>query len=226
MKKIVYSKEGLCNRLRVIFTWRAMETSPWAFVWTPHIECPARFDELFQPIPGVEMIAADKPGHVDVKGWHAHPKWSDNGTFLYDGLLPSEAVAIEAKRQIDELGGPGNYLSIHFRSTDLANRANTKPETQINFLNDCPRNLPIWLATDCKQSQEIFKKEFGSRIVCREIVPSKALRQTTVQEALADIYACMMARHHAGMWQSSFSAFIVHNRHRTTWRKRLEILGF
>jgi hypothetical protein len=212
-----------------MFTWRqCAEHGGWVFLWQKNAACPAEYEELFEPVSGVEVTRVlDSRANV-VDSWHTHPDWKDPGGFLYQGLRPKPAVAAEVARWVGSLGGAGNYLSIHHRGTDLTQRMqkqgmkNTPPERQMEFLDQCPPDLPIWLATDDAATQDKFMARYGERMRFQEFGPASGKRQTGMSHALVDAYVCMLAKHHAGCWKSSFSAFIRHHRSRVS---RAEIMS-
>ena len=63
---------GLSNRIRVVVSYLALAwlsgCSNARFYWVPHSDCPSRFDELFEPIPGVSIL--DKPPPSGVPRTH------------------------------------------------------------------------------------------------------------------------------------------------------------
>ena len=78
----------------------------------------------------------------------------------------------------------------------------------MNFIDKCPSTMKIYIATDNKDTQDIFINKYKDRIIIKKIVPSNELRQTSLQDAVVDIYICAGANYFLGSNGSSFSDLI------------------
>jgi hypothetical protein len=68
--------------------------------------------------------------------------------------------------------------------------------------------MKIYIATDNKDTQDIFINKYNDRLIIKKIIPSKNLRQTSVQDAVVDIYICAGAKYFMGSIGSSFTDLI------------------
>jgi hypothetical protein len=78
----------------------------------------------------------------------------------------------------------------------------------MNFIDQYNSNIKIYIATDNKETQDIFIKKYNNRIIIKKIKPSEKLRQTSVQDAVVDIYMCAGATYFMGSYGSSFTDLI------------------
>ena len=140
---IVATFGGLCNRLRVIFSWAAVGVHD--FVWEPDGEiCGARFGDVFEPLPGITI--RDSGPHdlrtLDVAP-RIHPDWVNR----YRELRLRGELMI---RQTLLMPKPP-YSAMHVRRTDAISNAHlygnfTSDEQFAAWLTTA---LPdVWLATD------------------------------------------------------------------------------
>ena len=137
----VKANGGLGNKLRVLLSYREVVVvdgdGHLVVVWANGEDCPARFDQLFEPIPGVTVVDATEPNldktlrHIGVtqikNAMATHPiiasSKSDREAKMYLQLQPiaaiSSAIAECVARCRDESVG-GHYIAVHVRRTDHA----------------------------------------------------------------------------------------------------------
>jgi len=108
------------------------------------------------------------------------------------------------------------FISVHIRRTDHwgSGIANTEiphaDEIFASFMDAHPE-YRIHLATDNAETQSFFKRRFGPRLASLvPIAKSGAMRQTSLREAVVDLFTCVAADGpFKGSWQSSFSDTIA-----------------
>jgi hypothetical protein len=104
-----------------------------------------------------------------------------------------------------------NYIACHIRKTDALQHPlylkNTKDDNDyINFINSFNTSYNIYIATDCRDTQKKFIDMYKDRMVYKKINNNNynnSIRQTSVQDAIVDIYVCANAKY----FMKSFGSF-------------------
>lgn len=109
-----------------------------------------------------------------------------------------------------------NYIACHIRRTDALKHGDYKKhikqdEEYIDFIDQYPTNLKIYIATDCRKTQQKFFDLYGDRLVYKKIEDNTNLRQTSLQDAVKDMYVCAGATYFLRS-VGSFSDTIEHLR--------------
>lgn len=217
MTLVIMPEGGLCNMLRVIFSWyaKAKKASRELIVcWVISDACPGFFLDYFEPVPGIRFIKGYNPGaKYDYQGCGVLKEF--NHPSMYVALKPKAHIQAKVNANIAELGASGTgFIAIHARRTDhikdaMANNKFTSDATFFEFLDKQPLGTNIYTSTDNLETQEIYKARYGNRIkVIKWITPRRALRQTDLQDAIVDIYTCVSANAFLGSGWSSFSDLI------------------
>jgi hypothetical protein len=114
----------------------------------------------------------------------------------------------------------GKYVSVHIRRTDhieLAKSQNLYTEEQkyIDFLNE-NKEYNIYIATDNLETQSYFYNLFKERIKSIKFINSDKikLRQTSLEEAIIDLYICVYSHKFMGTPYSSYTDTILSIRDR------------
>jgi len=194
---IVSAIGGLCNRLRVVLSYRAVGVSQ--FVWGRDAEiCGGYFLDVFEPLAGVEWldegasVTTFDPCRDAPSGWER----AYQELVLRDGM-PS-------------LARP--YSAVHIRRTDHVGLAKsmgryTSDDDFRGWLKVAPG--PIYIATDNRHTQLVFRdyvRTLGKwSLFYNEIPASEEQRHTTFRHAAVDLFACAGAEHFMGSGESSFS---------------------
>jgi len=205
---------GLCNRLRATLSCVHLARSlqvPLVVCWTDDEVCPGVFEDYFQTLPGVTFIPAPpRPGFQ----FDFDELWDVLDGFLPDWTILKLNDRMEAKLRDTIAGVPKGYAASHIRKTDhtalftksLADRG-IVPKTDEGYISFARRHKSIWLAADCQETQNMMKS-FDFEVHCLPIEPSSQLRQTSIEQAILDLYMCVRATAFLGSTWSSFTQTI------------------
>lgn len=113
---------GVDNRLRVMVSYIAYAwiagCADVRFYWLADRNCPALFDDLFEPIPGVAVLSSEPPKDVWISCYSVNPKGpSELSTFALRILRPRPAILAQVADLRKTLGE--HYIAVHVRRTDL-----------------------------------------------------------------------------------------------------------
>lgn len=190
----VYADMGLSNKLEVLLSYLSKankEGKKLRILWEKNEHCPDDFSNLFEPIPNVEIIYTNAE--------------NDYNTFLrLNSDFESEKLAklLKPKKEIQDnidkmisllQENNKDYISCHIRRTDGINP--TPDNDFISFINKYPTNLKIYIATDCRITQEKYIKLYGNRLVYKKIEENNNFRQTSLQDAVVDMYVAAGAKY-------------------------------
>lgn len=211
---IVYSWAGLCNRLRVLFSYLLIankNNDKLTMIWEKNRACPGYFLDYFKPIENVEF-SEKVPEIIDFKTNGQHKK--TRKLFIYKKLLLKDELKDKINKNKNILG---DFIAVQIRRTDTIStpwkRESYIPdEDYINFLNKYPDHN-IYIATDNYNTQNKFYNLFKDRIKVINLInkPKKyvpAIRQTTIEETIIDIYMCVNSKHFMGSPYSSVTTLI------------------
>ena len=206
----IYPTGGLCNRLRVIFSYYEYAksiNSELNVIWIPTSDCPGNFLDYFESNQHINFINNITPS-IYYQGCSTHPNFKPNYEYLKLKLY-LEKIVID---KLDILNK--NYISVHIRRTDhiqLAkyNNRYTDDEEFINFLDKSDNNKNIYIAADNEITYNKFKKKYQNRIkIDYHKTNNNSLRKTSLQDAIIDIYICVYSDDFMGSGWSSFSGLI------------------
>jgi len=201
----VIALAGLCNKLQVLLSYlykANKEGKKLKLYWNKTEDCPDEFDNLFESIPNVDIQ------YIQVKDWEPnnysdYQNWDkENEDYIKDNyyllLKPIPSIQNEINSIKEQLGE--EYIACHIRRTDALTSSGYKDnikndEEYINFINQYPKDLKIYIATDCRNTQKKFIDIYGDRMVYKKIEDNNNLRQTSLQDAVKDIYVCVGAKY-------------------------------
>jgi len=219
MVVVIEPTEGLCNRLRVVFSYYryARERNlPLVVYWHPSPECDGFFLDYFEPLPGATFHREppSKGTVVDYHGYEWHPDYNPYSIYLYKGLCLNARMQQALDHLWTRLGNPETMVAVHVRRTDHTSHAlrhgqYTTDEAFFRFVDKHPDHR-ILLATDNAATQQTFFQRYGRhRVRCPTLIQqTHQLRQTSVYVAVLDLFACVEAAHFKGSGWSSFSDLI------------------
>jgi hypothetical protein len=182
---------GLCNYLRVIFSWLATARATGdklTVVWEKTASCNGYFEEIFEPVKDLTVVH-----------WTTKP-------LNYEGCMPcgdySLVKELVPKRQLHIIKWP---VAIHVRGTDFG-----EPDLAPFFRFIEEQEFAVYLATDDNVIQRQLLDKYPNKIRVMEIIKeSTALRLTTLSAAVTDIYTCVAADKFLGTKNSSFTDIIT-----------------
>lgn len=221
---VIIPKYGLCNYLRVIFSWNLYAKSidkKLIVLWNITQDCPGFFLDYFKPIKNVKILKdydIESYETIDYEGCMWHPDYDPFKMFIYEGLKPLPYInkIINIKKKIFE----GNcYTAVHIRRTDHVNLAKrngqfTTDKEFIDYISESECN-GLYIATDNKVTYDYFKEKFPGKIIIKKYhrrKESRGLRYTSMLDAVLDIYMCVNSDEFMGSGYSSFSELIYHLR--------------
>lgn len=219
---IIEPTGGLCNRLRVLFSYYKLAESKQQqlhVIWTPNEECPGHFLDYFETIKNVSFIQYNKKlkPFIMYKGCQWHPQYNPYQQFIYKSLRLNKKLKQEIDNRIHKL--ENNYVAVHIRRTDhiqLAKQRNvyTCDDEFEYFINDYKN---VYIATDNVITYTKFSKKYKDRIKFPyHQHNTKHLRHTTLHDSIIDLFMCIHASHFKGSGYSSFSDFINQMRSKNT----------
>jgi hypothetical protein len=215
---IIFPIGGLCNRLRVIFSYFQYckeINKKLIVVWKNDDKCNGFFLNYFKPVNGIKFIQYGLKkneqaymGRIDYYGLREHP---NNYKNIYNDLTLLDNLQKKVETIKNKLN---KYISIHIRRTDLNNmlvkfNLNFTDDTEfIDFINK-NKNYNLYIATDNRKTQDKYYKLFKDKIkIIKFIEESDKHRQTTLEQAIIDIFACIYSNKFKGTIGSSFSNLV------------------
>lgn len=212
---LVFTAGGLCNRLRVIFSYyrEAREKNvELTVLWETSKYCPGHFLEYFSPVPGITYIDTPPSDRApDYSGVYVNPNYPEPDYSLLQ-LLPYLQHRVFMRRQ-----AVGRYVAVHVRRTDhikLARRKNqyTSNAEFFRFIYSRIKTGAVdnvYVATDDADTYRMFQKRYGPAIKFEYHAPTYAIRQTSLADSITDLYMCVYADEFMGSRYSSFSDLIA-----------------
>jgi len=201
---------GLCNYLRVIFSYlsKAKKLSEkLTVIWIKTEHCPSYFNNYFEEIENVTFSYNNNHNlKIDYQGFDIHNEFPPDYSQLK--LLPKMLEILEQKQKI-----LGDFIAVHIRRTDHIRDAKavslyTSDEDFINFINKEIENKNLYIATDNLVTYNYFKQKYDKQVKFDYHNVTKRLRQTSLHDAIIDLYMCVYANKFMGSGWSSFSVLI------------------
>ena len=231
------AKSGLCNRLRTVLSYSlvaAESDSLLTVVWRPSDECPGGFLEHFEPpTPRVRFVTEwsgdeSDANIIEANDYHESVRHFPAREALSWALLKPRPAVLDAvsanvaacRSSVSSGAGEGNggaFIAIHVRRTDHYAIAMRRHVSDGEFFRYCDHHSipsssppPIFLATDCAETQRAFRQRYGRRCVVGGHAIGQAaafggLRQTALLASVVDLLTCGRAERFKGSRYSSFS---------------------
>lgn len=205
---------GLCNRLRVICSYyaEAKKRGCKLFIkWVPCSACPAQFNDLFV-IPQLDDIFINPNINFPANTISTFSIYkSDNNEWIsyFDSLfVPREHIKNKIDGVINLMGNKFNAL--HIRHTDHNNVYEKDPEYLQYIETDEPMN--IYVASDNQTSLNTIKNIKGYLVFSSSSFNPHGIRQTSIEDAIVDLWVCQQSYKFCGTYWSSFTDMIIFNR--------------
>jgi hypothetical protein len=201
---------GLASRLKVLLSWKMKAIADERHLvcyWPKTRLCNGLFSDCFEPIEGIEFVY-EEPGparHVDYEGDQSI------GEIDIHGLKPRSELMSRINNNISFLK---DYDAVHVRRTDFNAVANEKrifvPDTEFfSFIDEGNGKTPIFLATDNMATQFAFSQKYKGLIrINRALRNTDTLRNSTLEDAVIDLFTCAAAKYFMGTKGSAFTDFI------------------
>ena len=210
----VYAEYGLNNKLQTILSYlykANQEGKKLKVIWNVHDKCPDIFENLFKPISNVEFIYTDEK--YDFKDFREENINYINKEY-YKLLQPIDSIQEEINNTKKLLNY--EYIACHLRRTDMWDHYWYKTwrhidEEYMDFIDQYPQELKIYIATDCRDTQQKFIDKYGDRLIYKKIEDNDNIRQTSLQDAVKDMYVCTGAKYFMRS-PGTFSNTIIHLR--------------
>jgi len=199
---------GLCNRLRVVFSYldfAQQQNIRLNVYWKADCDCPGNFLDVFDPVENL-LFLQNKPAIVTYHG--CYPKRSMN-KHLYKDLKPNSNIL---HRLLILSSSNNNYNAIHVRRTDhttlVKKRSEFTPDAVFeNFIEESDKK--VYLACDDINTQKQFLEKYSTKIFFNKIIEStKRIRQTSLEDAVVDLFMCIRSLNFLGTNYSSYSDLI------------------
>jgi len=223
---VILVDHGLCNRLRAVLSYRQIAQSQalqLLVVWCRDDQCNGEFLDCFAPLPGVRFtrqLPHWAPAPERINHCHVAIKDTPAETESYAALLPCSSLRAAIDARVRECTP---FVAVHIRRTDMSVLATTQPNGRYSvettdaafdaFLEEFP-HYNVYIATDCGHTQARFSKRYERRMkaTVRPRYERRRWRQTTLMDAVIDLYMCAASEHFMGSYGSSFSDTIIHLR--------------
>lgn len=207
---IIEPTGGLGNYMRTVFSYYSKcikNNEKLTIIWKITDEMNGFFLDYFEPIDNIIFLQENNGLKVDYKGCYMAKGYEPDYSQLK--LKPYLQKKItEYKNTLNN-----KYISVHIRRTDhiqLARSKNAFTEDSffITFIKQNP-TLPLYIATDNRDTQEIFKNLFPNQIKIMNIIENlNVRRKTSLEQAIIDIYMCVYSMRFRGSSYSSFTNLI------------------
>ena len=223
---VICCDHGLCNRLRAILSHREIaqrEGRKLFVVWQCDRQCNGDFLDCFAPLPGVRFLRQPPPWYPApprVNHCHQAIRGTPAETATTTLLKPSPSLHAALLLRLPE-GTP--FIAVHIRRTDMAISADTQLNVEYarlttdaafdDFLESYPEHQ-IYVATDCGATLNRFAEKYAARLVGATAERRAAYnpwrhRQTSLQDAVMDLFLCARSTLFMGSYGSSFSDTIA-----------------
>jgi len=197
---------GLCNRLRVLFSHLQIakqNNKTLNVYWKINSACNGSFLDVFSHIETIYFI--DKPPEIiDYRGGSSCVKLNKQD---YLELIPNEII----QSKIIQLS-KNEFDAIHIRRTDHVELATQKQKFMPNFIfenfiNESDKK--VFLACDDKDTRKYFLTKYPNKIFVNDITyNSNNQRQTSLEDAVVDLFVCVKSKNFLGTEYSSYSDLI------------------
>jgi hypothetical protein len=201
---IIKPIEGLCNRLRVIFSY--LQTYSELSIYWPVDDkiCLTHFLDVFNPIENIRFLENEIKKY-DYCGYS--PICSlENFKLQYLKLNPKKDILDKIQTILSQLGS--DFNACHIRRTDhtriaINKKLYTTDLEYILFIRNSPNK--VFVATDNLLTQFQLKKIFGNKVIINNSLFKGKLRNSSLADAFIDIVICSMAKNFKGSGYSSFT---------------------
>ena len=217
---VLKPKAGLSNRLRFLFSFiykmkKENIQKNLIVIWENNANCNGYLDNIICPLDNCTILHNNNKNFI-INDSSCGPvtKYKSCNYLENLGFKPLPILLEKIINIIKKLDN--KYIAVHIRRTDLTNHLKhmkrmhryTDDKLFIDFLNN-NKDYNIYLATDNNDTQEYYLKLYKNRIKYINIIQKiKKHRQTSLEDALIDMFVCALANKFQGTDYSSFTDFI------------------
>ena len=147
------------------------------------------------------------------------PHSNNEANHKYDGHKSNIYSELKFSPEITKMSIDEKYIALHIRRTDISSLSNTYPMLNdsyyMDFIDSYDSNLKIYIATDNKETLDIFKKKYGSRIINNSTFIDRqfGLRKTSAYDVIVDLFLCIQSTFFLGTRLSSMTDLIYQYRY-------------
>jgi len=196
---VVEPTSGLCNKLRVVFSYwehAKLNNKKLTVIWKEDEACPGFFSDYFEPVNGITFLRTNSENlKLDYCGCGWHPDFNPYKKFIYSDLKLQSILQDRVNEKVKALG---EFIAIQVRRTDheeLAKNKNkfTTDEDFCKFIDDNP-NGNLFITADNKKSFDFFRERYPGRVKIDypKDDPTK-LRHTSLEDSIIDMFICTHA---------------------------------
>jgi hypothetical protein len=215
---------GLGNKLRVLLAFLCIHGNIDVY-WPWEPQCPGTFLDIFENIEGVNFVHSEG-SKFNYRGCDSFEdimeKYSSLDNCKVHELQKISFQTLKLRQEIDEKvkhfvdeNNIRNAIAVHIRRTDhvgLAQRNDSyTPDNEFyKYIDSFDNNIPIFLATDNKQTQDQFRNRYTYRVVFYSPILDNltSCRFTTLEHSIIDMFISREAKYFMGSGYSSFSDMI------------------
>lgn len=213
---------GLSNRIRTILGFLEVcnyYNKKLNVIWIEDNTCNGNFLDYFKPINNVNFINKNKNKKVDYQGQNTIENICSNYNIgfdkkrLYCNIKPVDEIENKIQKYIKNYDIQ-NIIGIHVRRTDytgniigkILNGSNSDQEF-FEYIEKYS-NKNFFIATDNKETQDLYINKYKERVLFySKIKNTTSLRQTSLENAVIDIYILSYNKRIKGTYNSSFTEF-------------------
>lgn len=206
----IFPTGGLGNRLRVVISYYIKyiknKDEKLIVIWRLDKLCNGYFQDYFEPIPNVEFRTHNDPSlKINYKGC------SRIGSVDFSLIKPLPHIENKINEKRNLLNN--NYIAIHVRRTDHIAAATkrgafTTDEEFFKFIDDNINDSCLYVATDNIDTYTIFQEKYKDKMKFPYHKDRGTYRNTTLEDAIIDIYLCTYAKKFKQSGWSTFSGVI------------------
>ena len=215
---------GLCNKLRVLLSYYEFAKKQEKILhikWVVSKYCNGNFLDYFETIPEIQFINnLSSDNIIKYRGCYIRPNFKPN----YEYLVLLNHMKEKIQNKINILGN--NYIAIHIRRTDHITLQKNKgvyrshtDEKFIDWIDKNKNNVNLYVATDNQETYNTFKEKYPQIIKFNYHTKENKddFRETSLENAIIDLYMCVYAKNFKGTCKSSFTETILEIKKKKTW---------
>lgn len=210
MVLVIRPKGGIGNRIRMLTSYYLKyiknKDEKLIVIWRQDKFCNGHFQNYFEPIPNVEFRYNNEQNvKIDYSGC------SRVGPLDLSIIKPLPHILHKINEKRNLLNN--DYIAIHARRTDHIAPAQkrgvfTTDEDFFKFIDENINNSSLYVATDNTDTYTIFQERYKDKMKLPYHKDTGNYRNTSLDDAIVDIYMCTYAKKFKHSGWSTFSGLI------------------